>query len=296
MPRPGIEPGSRVPETVFSQNNSNYLSFSEIKEEKWIIDYPKVRLQFIKWMKENCSEEHANKMTSYLDRYLLKQITDPKELFELISSVKRGKRHLCMAIRDLLKFYEAFDLMSEERLIKYRKVVKIPKGGTDDYIPDNDKVIQAFKKFRDERYRKLFKLLAFSGIRLREAIHFFNNFNKNKLIVNEKIAKYPLSLDRRTKRSYYVYMPKDFAFELEKMEIEEKAISKYFEKRRLPAKYLRKWNYNLLILNGVPESVADFIQGRASITVGSMHYLAKVKQADEWYSRVVDKFINLLST
>ena len=35
-----------------------------------------------------------------------------------------------------------------------------------------------------------------------------------------------------------------------------------------------------MILNEVPESVADFIQRRASITVGSMHYLAKVKQAD----------------
>jgi len=36
-----------------------------------------------------------------------------------------------------------------------------------------------------------------------------------------------------------------------------------------------------LILNGVPKSVADFIQGRFSYTIGSMHYLAKVKQADE---------------
>jgi len=33
------------------------------------------------------------------------------------------------------------------------------------------------------------------------------------------------------------------------------------------------------ILNGDLESVADFIQGKASVTVGSMHYLAEVKQA-----------------
>ena len=36
--------------------------------------------------------------------------------------------------------------------------------------------------------------------------------------------------------------------------------------------YLRKWFCNFLILNNVPESV------------GSMHYLAKVKQADYWYN------------
>jgi len=37
---------------------------------------------------------------------------------------------------------------------------------------------------------------------------------------------------------------------------------------------------NKLIELGVPESIADFIQGRASVTVGSTHYLNKTKQAD----------------
>jgi len=63
----------------------------------------------------------------------------------------------------------------------------------------------------------------------------------------------------------------------------------------LPAKYLRKWNYNSLILNGAPESVADFIQGRSSITVGAMHYLAKAKQADEWYSKEAEQFAEMFS-
>lgn len=48
-----------------------------------------------------------------------------------------------------------------------------------------------------------------------------------------------------------------------------------------------------MILNDVPESVADFIQGRASISVSSMHYLAKVKQADEWYARI-DKLLEVI--
>jgi len=56
----------------------------------------------------------------------------------------------------------------------------------------------------------------------------------------------------------------------------------------------KKWNFNFLIMNGVPESVADFIQGRASATVGSAHYLAKTVQADNWYSKVVDGLINTL--
>jgi len=112
-------------------------------------------------------------------------------------------------------------------------------------------------------------------------------------MINGNIAKYPLSMLRETKNVYYAYMPKDFALELKRINLSRKAIINRFCRFSLPAKYLRKWNYNFLILNGVPESVADFIQGRASITVGSMHYLAKVKQADEWYNRVVDKLIKL---
>ena len=80
---------------------------------------------------------------------------------------------------------------------------------------------------------------------------------------------------------------------MKRINLSRKEIINRFCRFSLPAKYPRKWNYNFLILNGVPESVADFIQGRASITVGSMHYLAKVKQADEWYSRVVGKLMKL---
>lgn len=112
-------------------------------------------------------------------------------------------------------------------------------------------------------------------------------------MIDGNTAKYPLSMLRKTKNVYYAYMPKDFALELRKIRISKHAIENRFYRLGLPAKYLRKWNYNFLILNGVPESVADFIQGRASITVGSMHYLAKVKQADEWYSRIADKLLSI---
>jgi len=216
-------------------------------------------------------------------------------LLEIIRRVEKGKRYFCVGLRNLLNFYEAFDLMGEESLIKYRKIVKIPKTNQDKYVPEDSKIIEVFRKFKDERYKILFKLLAFSGIRLREALYLLRTFDSNKLITNEKIAKYPLGLNRGSKKSHYAYIPLEFSNELRKMELNEDAVSQYFRKKGLPCKYLRKWNYNFLILNGVPESVADFIQGRASITIGSMHYLTKVKQADEWYSKIVDKLLEIFS-
>jgi intergrase/recombinase len=47
--------------------------------------------------------------------------------------------------------------------------------------------------------------------------------------------------------------------------------------------------------HGIPESVSDFIQGRASVTVGSAHYLAKTNKADLWYSKVIPTLIDVLS-
>jgi len=241
-----------------------------------------------------CSIEHAEAMVSYLNRYLTMPISNHIELFSLIERVEKGKRHFCMGIRDLLKYYEAFSLMDEESLIKYRKVVRIPKTNIDNFIPEDEKVILAFRKLNDERYRILYKLLVFSGIRLKEAVYLLNNLDEERIITNGEIAKYPLSLERKTKRAFYAYMPKEFVSEVERIDLEETSARQYIA-RRLPSKYLRKWNYNFLILNNIPESVADYIQGRAPSTVGSMHYLAKVRQGDEWYAKVIPKLLNILS-
>ncbi len=76
-------------------------------------------------------------------------------------------------------------------------------------------------------------------------------------------------------------------------EITDRGVTNYFARRTLSPKYLRKWNYNFLIMHNVPESVADFIQGRSPVSVGSMHYLAKVKQADYWYAQVADEMVRV---
>jgi len=45
-----------------------------------------------------------------------------------------------------------------------------------------------------------------------------------------------------------------------------------------------------MIKDGVTESIADFIQGRAATTVGSAHYLNKVQQAKNEYERIMGTF------
>jgi intergrase/recombinase len=56
-------------------------------------------------------------------------------------------------------------------------------------------------------------------------------------------------------------------------------------------KTIHKWHLNAMIEERVTESVAEFIQGHAATTVGSAHYLNKVKQAKTVYHGIVHRFL-----
>ena len=120
------------------------------------------------------------------------------------------------------------------------------------------------------------------------------DYEPSKLISENGISKYPLNYIRGNKRSQYVYMPTDLAMKLHKFYIHEDTVSYNLRKYGIAPKYLRKWFYNFLIMNNVPESVADFIEGRAPESVGSMHYLSRVKQADYWYSSISRNLLTVI--
>ena len=264
------------------------------KNNRDIINYREIREDFMKWLRMRTSEDYTKQLVGYLDRFVKNRvIKDPKDLIDIIEK-STSKKNMILALRNIVNYCEELRIISLDKSVELKKVLKCVKSNVDGYVPSDDEVIEAFTRFDDENYRLVFKLIAFSGLRIREVVRMLNNFDKRRLMINGDIAKYPLFDERSTKKVFFAYMPKHFALELKRIKVTEQGIKNYFYRRGLPAKYLRKWNYNFLILNGVPESVADFIQGRASITVGSMHYLAKVKQADEWYSRVVDKLLKLL--
>jgi intergrase/recombinase len=54
----------------------------------------------------------------------------------------------------------------------------------------------------------------------------------------------------------------------------------------ITSKYLRKSSFDTMISEelGIPESVADFIQGRIPKRVGARHYTKLLRQADGQYA------------
>ncbi len=257
------------------------------------IDYHAVRERFTAWLYQRVSREHAKKMISYLDRYVDGKV-DINAILSLLN-VERGKRHLRMALRNLFNFCEETGILDFNSLMIYRKLVKIPKGGIDTYRPPTEKVLRDYLRIDMEKYRILYELLCYSGIRVREAIYMLRSYDEDSLIKYKNFAKYPLNYLRRTKNVYFVYMPLKFAEKLERLDVTISGVESYFKRRKIRLKYLRKWHYNFLFRRGVPADVVDFIQGRSPINVGAMHYLAREASADEWYSKVTDELYGLFS-
>ncbi len=50
-----------------------------------------------------------------------------------------------------------------------------------------------------------------------------------------------------------------------------------------------------MITLGIPESIADFVQGRTRKPIGAKHYMAIVRQGDNFYGRYADYLKKLQS-
>jgi intergrase/recombinase len=238
------------------------------------------------------SKKYTKGYKAQVNKYLrenfwTRNIESRAELSKIILGART--QYIRTVARVYLNFLEENELLSGEDADYFRKAIPLRKTSSDGFMPSDGKVKEIYRKIDSETMKAAFSVLAMSGIRIMELVKLMKEFDRNKLIVNHNIAKYPLNYFRGHKKAFYVYMPKKLALSLNKEEYNDDTISHYFSEIGLAPKYLRKWQYNFLIYQGVPEGVADFIQGRSSESVGSMHYLSKVKQADYWYGKVVSR-------
>ena len=231
------------------------------------------------------SEGYKNDIILYLKSIEYIEINSNSEMRDIVS--KSPSTMVLTVMLVYINFLLESDIMDEDTASYFRKALPSRKTNSDGYVPTNSDIKEAYDKIKKERVGILFQVLAFSGIRMTELAKMLTEFDSEKLITDNGISKYPLNYNRGNKRSQYVYMPSKLAEKLHRFYIHKDTVSYEIRRYGIAPKYLRKWFYNFLILNNVPESVADFIEGRAPESVGSMHYLAKVKQADYWYGLIL---------
>lgn len=247
---------------------------------------------FRTWLKANRADKrYIESLESYLTKYFTGLVLNtPQNIVEYISRMKTTSKYPIHALRLYIKYLEETDQITTEHSQHLKKVLKVKKSKPDTYVPTDDKVKEAYHKLKDDRDKLIFEILAYSGVRVTEMVKMLKEFEPNNLVKNEKFGRYSLNYSRGQKRSYYIYMPLEVSDKVKRFyKIGNKEITKIIGLRSgLSPKYLRKWFFNKKIMSGVPESVADFYEGRSPATVGSANYMDKTRQADHYYEKVVD--------
>jgi len=265
-----------------------------------VVRWDDVREEFMAWSERIAghSEKHRRDLVSYLDRYLSgREIRSDEDIRALLMACERGRRHLQLALKNLFKFLE-WKGWPEELLARWRKLVKVENTNEDCNVPSEEDLVVSLRELAkgQAKYWVLYNVLLDSGIRLSHAVQLLNTWDDSRLKEHDGYYTYALGKTSGTKRQPFVFLT-PYTVQLIRAlrssgqlgQIGENAAKVYYRKRAkkgvVLAKYVRKFVFTKLVALGVPESVADFIQGRVAKTVGARSYLAKLELAKQHYAR-----------
>ncbi|AEC52217.1 SSV1 integrase-like protein [Pyrococcus sp. NA2] len=260
------------------------------------------KIQFSEWLSGQITEvvrkDYIKALDKFFDRHEIVTYQDLERALKFENYTDR----LVKGLRKFVTFLEEEHILDFRRADDLRRIIKLRRETRirDVFISDEELRI-AYEKVKQKELVKvvLFELLVFSGIRLSHAVQLLNSFDESKLFrINDKIARYPLfAISRGKKRGFWAYAPVELfekIMSIGRQNINYKTAQDWVTYGKVSANTIRKWHYTFMIRQGVPAEIADFIQGRASRTVGPTHYLNKTILADEWYSVIVDELKKVL--
>ena len=271
-------------------------------EESSIYRYPNLKntyfihkQEYFDWLKQY-SKDYRRAMISAIEKLFPKVINNsPQGILECIEKNKLDDQYSIKGLKSFLKFCKEFRYLNSEVINMYSSqiIYKSPHK-FDTYVPNKEEMVS----FLDEINRYGFedyiivKLLLESGCRLTELSLMLNSFDRTKIETRDTIVTYTIFHIRGNKQAYYLFFTKDtfdlflkYYETLSNYNIEK--LKTYIKRNKLiPLKYLRKYNFTLLLTNGVSFEIANFIQGRTTKDVGFNHYLAKKEMALKDYQKV----------
>ena len=186
----------------------------------------------------------------------------------------------CKGIRVFCNFLASKNLYPQE-IGLIRKHVKIIRSGIDSYVPSNEEIRISIHTLK-EPYKSMYKILCFSGIRATELDYILKN--DCRIIYGDGFNKIYINYNRGSKSSTFAYIPAWLSIPKKATSIEGLKMMIKRKKLVVNVKYCRKWFFTKCIELGIPESVADYYEGRTSKSIGVSHYLAKQSLADKFYS------------
>jgi intergrase/recombinase len=264
---------------------------------EFVLSWPETRSLFLEYLEFKRYEPHnARNMLNYLDRFVKKPITAPMDVMKIFSPLTAGQRHhLNRAMRAWFRCLEINrpDREFKEFLDSLRRAIPKDEVGIDIKVPEEGQIISDLRRLASDplRFQAAYNLLLDSGLRLVEVVRLLNNFPEAERL--EGFYRCPVGLFRGSKQAYYCYLT-EYTFQLVK-QLEEKvdklSLSKWLQNYQYTrAKYIRKFVNDMMTSErlNIPESVADFIQGRVPKSIGAKHYMQLKRKADQFYPRYAE--------
>jgi intergrase/recombinase len=171
-------------------------------------------------------------------------------------------------------------------------------------VPTPEAVAQSLRQLPNlmVKHQAGYSLLLDSGLRGVEAERLIVEFDADKAVAVNDFYRYNTGWVRAIKSSFVAYFTEptfQLLCEAAGSKLGMGDLSNIARKHGLvPAKSLRKFCFGAMLSEelGVPESVADFIEGRTAKKVGARHYTSLVRQADGWYGRYSNYVMQLRTT
>jgi intergrase/recombinase len=270
-----------------SQNNSQVLRFADSKAE--LVKYVKFKRYHPRF---------ARSMVRYLSRFVT-EIRDARAVMAIFSPLTDGQRHnLNRAMRAWFNYLQIVGAASKAHLDNLRAA--IPRDATfiDLRIPDELNIVADLKRLSGAplKFRAVYNLCLDSGLRLVEAMALINNFSEPEAV--NGFCRSEVAMFRGEKQAYYAYYSEHTRSIIQRVKAQFSQISveKYAQNHDFTrAKYLRKFCFDKMLELGVPESTADFIEGRVPKRVGARHYANLRRQANLHYTKYAEYLAKLRS-
>ena len=297
MRPPGFEPGIAGLEGQVRTSGG----FLPSPAATFVISYPAIRQEFLEWLKsKNYSKVHERSIINYLDKYVT-VIQKPMDVINVFAGLTRGQQHqLNRAVRALFNFCEVMGV-DEGFLRSLRKAVPKDVTGFDLNVPTEQEVIDSLRlvaRAPQLKDKAAYNMALDSGLRITEIAKLMKSFNSTSIEAFNGFYVAPLGYFRTSKLAYFAFFT-DYTFNLmqglteKDMEIlNDRNIGSYFRnvagfEQVLRFKYLRKFANDIMTSEelNIPESVADFIQGRTPKSVGARHYMKLKRKALQFYPR-----------
>jgi intergrase/recombinase len=279
--------------------------------ESFSLNWLQVGADFLKWIEsKHYSKVYAQSIVSCLKRYVKDNVlTKPMDVVKLFAGLSDGQRHnLNRAVKALFNFYEVTGV--DERFLRsLRKAVPKDVIGFDVNVPSVEQIVASLKlvsKAYQMRYRVAYNLAVDSGLRVTELAKFMKDFDARKVEHFNGFHVAALGYFRGTKLAYFAFFT-DYTFNLlqslrakDLESFDDRTTTNYFRnvdgfEEVVRFKYLRKFANDTMTSEelNIPESVADFTQGRTPKSIAAKHYMQLKRKATQFYPRCADYITTL---